>query len=89
MITFPKEFTKTKYDGYFWNTNDFHVYSIKTGVLRKIKKTIITPYLRYKCHWIPTDNNWFFTVSVNGTKRTITENYLKSLTLKDEEIKVI
>lgn len=89
MISLPKEFTSTKYAGYFWNTEDRYVYSIKSGVLRRIKKTVITSYLRYKFHWLSGNDNFIFTVSCNGAKRILTETYLMSLKLKDEEIKVI
>ncbi len=38
MITFPEQFVKLKHPGYFWNTEEKRLYSIKIGgVLKPMK----------------------------------------------------
>lgn len=39
MITLPEDFIETKYPGYFWSLTENWLYSIKSGVLKPIKKT--------------------------------------------------
>jgi hypothetical protein len=59
MVVFPKEFVAIKYPGYFWNTEDKRLYSIKvTGELRPL-------YLKpaYMSH------SKGYAVSVKGKKR--------------------
>jgi hypothetical protein len=37
MVVLPKEFVATKYPGYFWNTKEKQLYSLKvTGELRRL-----------------------------------------------------
>lgn len=73
MVTLPVEFVATKYPGYFWNTADKKLYSLKvTGVL--------TPLAFHKggCfygHVIEPG----YQISVNGRKRRFTVDYLNSL----------
>ncbi len=69
MITFPPEFTSLLYPGYFWNTKDQQLYSIKvTGVLRPLK---YQKGNRYN-HYVPG-----YSISVNGEKKHIPINMLK------------
>lgn len=73
MVVLPQEFVKTRYPGYFWNTKDKQLYSIKvTGVLKPIKFSkggffngcTIEPGYR---------------VSVDGVRRTLPLYYLNTL----------
>ena len=73
MIVFPSEFVPTRYPGYFWNTAEKKLYSIKvTGELRPLRfqkggrffGKIVQPGYR---------------VSVKGERRTMTLKYLNSL----------
>ena len=68
MIQFPEYFIPTKYNGYFWNTNDMHLYSIKSGVLKPIKLG-----KKWKQH--PE----CYQVSIKGERRTMHLNYLRGL----------
>lgn len=79
MITFPPEFVTTKFPGYFWNTRNETLYTIKvTGELRP---------LQYR-----PGNRWNhfqagYQVSVKGRRRVLKLDYLK--TLQSQEIKPV
>jgi len=79
MVTLPKEFTATKFPGYFWNTKTRELYSIKIGgELRRL------PLKKPNC-W----NNWKedgYRVSYNGLRRVLFLSYLEKLKLLDSEI---
>lgn len=78
MITFPKQFVATKYPGYYWNTEEEKLYSIKvTGMLRPLKFN--TP-----SRWNHGLAN--YKVSVNGRHRYLYLDYLKKLTPKREKV---
>lgn len=84
MVTLPKEFVMTRYPGYFWNTHDHKLYSIKvTGELRPLA-------FSKGCTIYGTTHMPGYQVSVNGRKRRLTIDYLKTLkaTTKKEEITV-
>ena len=84
MVTLPKEFVMTRFPGYFWNTNNHKLYSIKvTGELRPL--TFNKGGTFYGVTHMPG-----YQISVNGQKRRLTLDYLKTLklTTKKEEIKV-
>ena len=80
MITLPPEFTATKYPGYFWNTVNKKLYSIKIGGV-----------LRPLCRCSPNQFNYGepgYKVSVNGEKKYIWEKTLMKLKTKDSVIPV-
>jgi hypothetical protein len=69
MITFPPEFTALVYPGYYWNTKNQKLYSIKvTGVLRPLK---FQPGNRWN-HYVAR-----YSISVNGKKKNIPVELLK------------
>ncbi len=88
MITLPKQLTATKYPGYFWDTEEHKLYSIKVGgVLKHLK--IIDFYRAQRFMfgaWRLDCDKWMYQVSVKGRKRYLTDRYLLSLTLEDSEI---
>ncbi len=81
MITFPPEFTAIKYPGYFWNTSDEKLYSIKvTGILRPLKFQSANRYNQGVAG---------YQVSAKGRKRHIPyETLLKLTKVKDSVIPV-
>ncbi len=73
MVTLPIEFVKTKYPGYFWNTESQALYSLKVdGVLREIKITHPNPFSRI------TEPG--YRVSVKGVRRFMSISSLQKLT---------
>jgi len=75
MITFPAEYVATKYPGYFWNTKTKKLYSVKvTGALRPL-------VFRNISQWTPEAG---YSVSVNGKKRFMKLDYLRTLTPKTQ-----
>ena len=85
-VVLPEGFVKTRYNGYFWNVYEQTLYSIKIkGVLRKLKR--ITDLRRYNMYGteamqLNRPKEYYYQVSVNGKPRTMTDLYLKSLTLR-------
>lgn len=70
MITFPDGFVATKFPGYFWNTTDEKLYTMKvTGVLRPMR--ISDPPALYE------DDRASYRVSVNGVRRRLTTAQIK------------
>ena len=85
MVRLPKQFVATKYPGYFWNTDEKKLYSLKvTGELRPIKFN--RGGLFYGRQVMPG-----YPISVNGKRRTYTMEYLGSLkpTKQIQEIGVV
>lgn len=80
MITFPPEFTATKYPGYFWHTTEQKLYSIKIGgVLRPL----------YLCKANKFNHGMAgYKISVNGKKKYLWESTLKKLKIKDSVVPV-
>lgn len=76
MVVLPKGFVSTKYPGYFWNTEEERLYSVKVyGALK--------PMVMQK------PNMWnygqaLYQVSVGGKKRYLYLNDLKKLKPKRE-----
>lgn len=73
MVTLPKEFTATRWPGYFWHLQEQRLYSLKvSGVLRPLAG----PYK-------PNPFNHLlgpaYQISVNGEKRNANVDYLKKL----------
>ena len=73
MVTLPEEFVATKYPGYFWNTKEQRLYSLKVdGVLKPL--AITTPN-----HWNNLPDR-AYRISVEGRKRYMLLSKLKELT---------
>ncbi len=88
MITLPKQLTATKYPGYFWDTEEHKLYSIKVGGVLKHLKVINFGKLQHFVYgaWRMDCDKWLYRVSVEGHSRYLTDRYLLSLTLEDSEI---
>ncbi len=84
MVVMPPEFVATRYPGYFWNTTEKKLYSIKvTGELK--------PMAFHKGGFFYGNRvEPGYQISVKGQKRTLTLEYLKTLapvpTTKFEQI---
>jgi len=82
MVTLPREFTATRFPGYFWNTKTQKLYSLKVGgELRELKGPMEPNYF----------NKWHepgYRVSHKGRPRVLGMSYLKKLKLEDSEIPV-
>lgn len=65
MITFPPEFVKIRYPGYFWNTKTKQLCSIKVGGI--VRPLAFSRGFRNGI----VDRPPGYQVSVNGVKRTI------------------
>lgn len=78
MITLPPPFVAIQHPGYFWNTEDKRLYTIKVaGILR--------PLTRVKgCY--ANDMNPGYNISVDGIRRYLHEADLLRLTLVDSVI---
>lgn len=68
MIILPPGLVSTKYSGYFYSIPDKKLYSIKTGVLKEVKK---------KRLW--RNNPSFFEISHKGIRRGLYDQYLNKL----------
>lgn len=82
MITFPAPFVALEqYPGYFWNTNDQQLYTMKiTGVLRPMKMT-------KGSMWV-NNNKPGYMISHQGRKLYIWLQDLKNLKMVDSVIPV-
>jgi len=72
MVKFPKHFVQLdRYPGYYWNTEEKHLYSIKvTGILHKlVKGKGFVGHTRYG--YINCLPGW--TISQCGSKRRLSE----------------
>lgn len=74
MVTLPPQFAATRFPGYFWNVDTQTLYTAKLGVLREMKRDKPSHF-----------NHMFdgYRVSVNGVRRGMRIEYLRSLTLTD------
>ena len=74
MITFPDGFVATRFPGYFWNTTDEKLYTMKvTGVLRPMR--ISSPPPGYADHES-------YRISVNGVRRRLTTAQIKRVLIR-------
>lgn len=84
-VTFPPEFIKTKYPGYFFNTANNKLYSIKIdGVLKPLA---FQKPNRFNHLW-RLDTKGGYNISVKGRKRTYLIEDLKRLEVVDSVIPV-
>lgn len=90
MISFPKDFTATKYPGYFWNVKEKELYSMKVdGILKPLKRQSfykLQSFSRYA--WRIDCDKWLYQVSVKGCKKYLTDTYLLALELEDSQVPV-
>lgn len=81
MVHLPRNFTATKYPGYFWNMIEERLYSIKIdGILKPLK--ISNP------NYFNKIQEPCYRVSVRGKRRCLMLSYLKKLVCQDTEIPV-
>jgi hypothetical protein len=78
VVTLPNDFVATKYSGYFWHLKEKKLYTLRvSGILRPLKK------------YPPNFWNHFrdeYRVSVEGTRRAVSMEYLKKLVPADSVI---
>jgi len=73
MVKLPEQFLATRYPGYFWNTKDQWLYSMKIdGILKPIKKVYPNHFNHIHCPG--------FRVSVGGRRKFYPIDKLKQLT---------
>ena len=73
LVTLPEHFVGLRfYPGYFYNTEDQQLYSLKSGILKSLK--IKNPYKNRTI-----DIGYHYTVSVCGWRKHISQDYLKNL----------
>ena len=74
MITLPPQFAATRFPGYFWNVDTQTLYTAKLGVLREMRRDRPSYF-----------NHMFdgYRVSVNGKRKCLNIEYLRSLTRAD------
>ena len=80
MVTLPEDFVATRYPGYFYNTKNKKLYSMKIS-------GILTPLQHYKggvFGWrviLPG-----YRISVRGFRKTMTDQYLSTLVPKVDSV---
>ena len=80
MVTLPKDFVATKYNGYFWHLKEQKLYSIKVGgFLRPLKKPPTSKY---------TYGQDVYQISNLGKSRFLFMDELTKLTAANSVIKV-
>jgi hypothetical protein len=78
MVTLPKEFVATKFPGYFWNTSEKKLYSVKvSGYLHPLRYTRASPF---------THGVEGYRVSVSGERRWLTLAYLNKLRPNEDTV---
>ena len=84
MVKFPKHFVQlTKLPGYYWNTEEKHLYSIKmTGVLHKLTKSKgFCGFVRGSK--INSPPGW--RISKEGWRRTVTTEDIEKMVEKESK----
>jgi hypothetical protein len=77
MVNLPPQYVATKFPGYFFNTENKKLYSLKvSGILTPLKHIIPN---RFNC-WYHFTKTGGYRVSVDGSNRVLTDEYLASLT---------
>lgn len=78
-VTLPHNFIAIRYPGYFWNTDDQSLYSLKReGILRKLRIRYPNKFNRMA---VP-----YYQLSVGGRKKLVTQDYLNKLTPTESKI---
>jgi hypothetical protein len=86
MVTLEPQFVATKYPGYFFNTQDHKLYSMKVdGVLKPLK--FHRPN-HFNHLWRYNDTNGGYQVSVKGRKRWLLIEELEAIKPHDATIPV-
>lgn len=85
MITFPEKLTATTYPGYFWDTENHKLYSVKIdGILKPLKRRGLWSIKKFCPYgWRIDADEWVYQVSVKGKTQYLTDKYLLSLEVKD------
>ena len=87
MVKLPDDFVATKYPGYFFNTADDKLYSLKIdGVLKPLKH--YKPNFFNHLYNFPAGEEGGYQVSVNGRRRWLLTKDLDKLTKEDSIIPV-
>lgn len=90
MICFPFEFQQlTPYHGYYFNTKDNEVYSIKSGTLKKLKSTTFFPAAYMKkpeLREIPNKNERHWFLSINNRSQIIYKKEILELIEKNAKV---
>jgi len=83
MINIPKSFVALKYPGYFWNTEENKLYSMKVqGILRPLRLNKGGMYQGQ----VFEDA---YRISVNGFRKYITPDQIQKIILKNSVIPVL
>ncbi len=80
MVTLPKGFVRTKFEGYFWHLVEQKLYSLKLGGVLMVLK-----------HQMPNQFNNMrggYQVYINGRRTRLLDDYLTNLVLEDSEIPI-
>lgn len=78
MVTLPAEFVAIKYPGYFYNTQDKTLYSVKvTGMLKPLRHGPIVQ--RSPSGQLVYTGAYGYRISVAGKKKYVTDDYLSKL----------
>lgn len=73
--------TKTYFPGYFWDTVENELYSIKIGgVLKKLPKIKVNKWTIDFC------DSWHIRVSHQGCDKIFSDRYLMRLSIRDSQI---
>ncbi len=83
MVTLPSEFIATKFPGYFFNSKDEKLYSLKIdGILKPLRYYTPNPFN----HMHRTAGGYY--VSVRGSRKLYTIEKLRELVASNSEIPV-
>lgn len=81
MVVLPLQFVAIEWPGYFWNVETKELYSLKSGVLRRLGKH--NPYIGM-VNGRTIDLPERYVVSVNGERKMVPLAKLMALTVPDE-----
>ena len=77
MVQFPPEYIQlTRYPGYYWNTKEKRLFSIKSGILKQIK--LEKAYKGYIRGYGYVDAEPGYRISVEGQRRKLSQRWLCS-----------
>lgn len=79
-VQLPENFVGVKrYPGYFYNTEDKQLYSLKSGILKPLK--LQKPYYRMNI-------GYHYNISINGWRKNIPVSFLETMGEKDITYKI-